>query len=73
MRCQSLQRIHVSFSGAKDTKIESNRLKLPQEKQPERTFFGAAHTCDLKASGEAHARQLRAISEHLDVACVKLD
>ena len=56
---------------------DSERRNFFQKKrtgpQPERTFLGAARTCDFPAPSEVHARQLCAISEHLDVACVKLD
>ena len=37
--------------------------------QPERTFLGAARTCDLTAFVEVHARQLCTVFKHLDVAC----
>ena len=56
---------------------DSHRRKFFQKKrtgtQPERTFLEAARTCNLIAMPEVHVRQLRAITEHLDVACVKLD
>ena len=56
---------------------DSHKKFLPKKRtgpQPgERTFLGAAPTCDLLAFVEVHARQLRAISQRLDVACVKLD
>ena len=58
-------------------KVPVSNWKILTEKrtgtQPERTFLEAARTCDSVAQLEVHARQLRAISEHLDVACVKLD
>ncbi len=37
----------------------------------ERKFLEAAPTCDFLAIVEVDARQLRAISQHLDVACVE--
>ena len=63
--CEPLEKVRARFS---EKKI------LPKKAHcPERTFLGAARTCDSFAPLEVHARQLRAISEHLDVACVKLD
>ena len=35
----------------------------------ERTFLEAAPTCDFLAIFEVYTRQLRAISQHLDIAC----
>ena len=53
----------------------SEKKFLPKKRtgpQPgERTFLGAARTCDFLALAEVHARQLRAISQNLDVACVE--
>ena len=52
----------------------SEKKFLPKKRtgpRPERTFLGAAPTCDFLATSEVHARQLHAISEHIDIACVE--
>ena len=36
-----------------------------------KNVLGAAPTCDLEAIEEVDARQLHAISEHIDIACVE--
>ena len=62
MRCQSSEDSRIVLR-CKDTKSESNRLKLPQEKRTgphlEKERSSAAPTCDLKATFEVYARQLR--------------
>ena len=53
----------------------SEKKFLPKKRtgpQPgERTFLEAAPTCDFLAIVEDDARQLRTLSQRLDVACVE--
>ena len=59
----ALKRVPERFS---EKKFLPKKVHWPQ---PERTFLGAARTCDLLAPAEVHARQLCTVFKHLDVAC----